>query len=98
MVRGFEVRTDILEFKPGLLKVAACVEFRLIHVVPALRITTGAEGVDRECPDFWSKLNHADVTCACDSVAAFLSTRGCGVKGEHSAIITIHSANSEARL
>src|SRR5215210_3573071 len=96
-VCGFEVCADVFESEPGGFELSTRVENGLVHVVTALGITARAERVDRECPDAWSKLNHTDVGCACNAVSALLSTHGRGVKREHSAVITIHTANSETR-
>src|SRR5678815_4488452 len=96
VVRGFEVCADLFECEPGWLELTARVERRLVHVVLALRISAGAEGVNRQGADLWSKLNHADVGSTGDSVAPFLPALGRSVKREYRAVVTIHSANSEA--
>ena len=98
MVRSFEVCADLFEGEPGRFEFAARVESRLVHVVSALRISAGAKSVDRESADLWRKLDHADVRSTGNAVAAFLSALGRSVKREDSAVVTIHAANSEARL
>src|SRR5215203_875976 len=98
MVCGFEVRADLFECEPGWFELAASVENGLVHVVAALRVSAGAECVDRQCPDARPKLDNTDVGSACNAVSPFLSTHWRGVKREDSAVITIYTANSETRF
>src|SRR6185503_2358342 len=98
MVRGFEICADLLECEPCWFEFAARVESGLVHVMTALRITAGAEGMDREGANFWRKLDDADIGSTGNTIAAFLSALGRGVEREHSAIVTIHAANSETGL
>src|SRR5262245_21152680 len=97
MVRGFERGADFVECEPRFLELPTRVEIRLVHVMPALRIATGAECVYRERTHLWSKLDHADVSSTRNAVATFLSTGGHSVNREHCAIVTIHAAHCETR-
>src|ERR1044072_9316126 len=98
MVGGLEVRADLFECEPGWFELTACVERCLIRVVLILWISTRAEGVYRQRPDAWSKLDHADVSSPRDAVSPLLPALRRSINREHRAIITIHTANSEARL
>jgi|GEM_PF-3034323 len=97
MVCGFEVGADFVEGEPGGFEFAASVEDGLVHVVPALRISAGAEGVDGEGANLWTKLDHADIGSTGNTVAALLSTDRRGVKSEDSAIVAIHAADRKTR-
>src|SRR4029079_7144280 len=97
MVGSFEVRADVFECQPGRFELAARVERSLVCVVFALWISAGAERVDRQCPHSWSKFDHADVSSTGDAVSPFLSALGRSIKREYRAVVTIHTAYSEAR-
>ena len=64
----------------------------------ALRIAACPEGVDGERADAWAKLNHADIRPTSNAISTLLSSFGCGVKREDSAVITVYTANREARF
>src|SRR5262245_60554831 len=98
MVGGFEVGLDLVECEPRGFEFSASIERGLVHVVFTLRITAGAECVNRECTDLGAKLNDTDVRSTCNTVTAFLSTFGRSIKREHCTVITVHAANSQARL
>src|SRR5688500_19277080 len=98
VIRGFEIRADVFEFKPRGFEFAARVERGLVHVVPARRICAGPERVNRKCPNLRRKLIHADIRSTSNTVPPFLSANRRRVEREDSAIVTIHAANSNAGL
>src|ERR1043165_271466 len=98
MIRTFEIGFDVFEYERGRFELSARVKYSLVHEVFALRIAAGAKCVNRECTNFWSKLNHTDVRSTGNTVSPFLSSFRCGIQREDSTVITIHPTDRETRF
>jgi hypothetical protein len=93
MVRGFEIGADLFEREPGGLELTARVQRSLIGVVPVIRMPVRSEGVDREGPHLWPKLNHADIRRTRDTVIALLTWRRPGVEGIDGPVTAVDAGN-----
>ena len=97
MVGGFEVGANLFEGEPGGLKFSACIQGGLICVMATFWMATGAEGVDRQSTHPRSKLYHAHIGGARNSIEALQSGRCYGVKGKHGAVRATDAGNRQTR-